>query len=235
MASGEERLPIGEPVPRGVVDVAHQTIGVPDQSANLRRQIEALRTDLSMLEERLRHRGRRLRSSEGVLVSGPVLSSGRLLGATYYPFRPWIYPTARRAIQARLDVGPTEPISPAMKYEPTERGETRWICIVGDGPVGLSIAIKLESSGLSVTLIEAEEEDGAPLGEMIVSNGNHGFPDRTCRPGIGGGSALGGGRCVEFDDLNFEVRDHVAMSGWPIRHEESSIRQRTASIRSVLP
>jgi hypothetical protein len=33
-----------------------------------------------MLEERLRHRGRRLRSSEGVLVSGPVLSSGRLLG-----------------------------------------------------------------------------------------------------------------------------------------------------------
>jgi 2-polyprenyl-6-methoxyphenol hydroxylase-like FAD-dependent oxidoreductase len=59
---------------------------------------------------------------------------------------------------------------------------------VGAGPVGLSIAFKLESSGLSVTLIEAEE-DGAPLGEMIVSNGNHAFPDKTCRPGIGGGSA----------------------------------------------
>lgn len=80
MASDEESLPIGEPVLRGVVDVAHQTIGVPDQSANLRRQMKALRKDLTMLEERLRRRGRRERSSEGSLVSGPVLAGGRLLG-----------------------------------------------------------------------------------------------------------------------------------------------------------
>lgn len=106
-----------------------------------------------------------------------------------------------------------------MKCEPAEPGESRRVCIVGAGPVGLAIAFKLESSGLPVTLIEADE-DGVPLGELVVSNGNHAFPDKTCRPGIGGGSALWGGRCVEFDDLDFEVRDHVAMSGWPIRHEE---------------
>ncbi len=40
------------------------------------------------------------------------------------------------------------------------------------------------------------------------------------RPGIGGASALWGGRCVTFDDLDFEARDHVTFSGWPISHEE---------------
>ena len=38
--------------------------------------------------------------------------------------------------------------------------------------------------------------------------------------GIGGTSRLWGGRCVALDDIDFEKRDHVPFSGWPIPHAE---------------
>lgn len=55
--------PLGEPIPLGVVDLARETVGVPDQSPNFRRQIELLRAELgrletSLFEKRSRHADR---------------------------------------------------------------------------------------------------------------------------------------------------------------------------------
>ncbi|ATN37700.1 hypothetical protein ACO34A_28440 (plasmid) [Rhizobium sp. ACO-34A] len=42
---------IGEPIPRGVVDVGHGMVGVPDQAPNFLRQISFLRSEVSKLDE----------------------------------------------------------------------------------------------------------------------------------------------------------------------------------------
>ncbi|EUB97751.1 GMC oxidoreductase [Rhizobium sp. CF080] len=107
------------------------------------------------------------------------------------------------------------------------------VCIVGAGPVGLALAFKLETLGLSVTLLEmgaGGAVDGA--GDIEFTNRHHAPSMAVSRPGIGGASALWGGRCVTFDDLDFEVRDHVPFSGWPISHEE--LRRHYAEALAVL-
>jgi choline dehydrogenase-like flavoprotein len=104
-----------------------------------------------------------------------------------------------------------------------DRGsETADICIVGAGPVGLALAFKLEKLGLDVTLLEMGA-DGAAIalnaGNIEFQNAHHAPSLAMSRPGIGGASALWGGRCVAFDDLDFEKRGHVPFSGWPLPHE----------------
>jgi choline dehydrogenase-like flavoprotein len=97
------------------------------------------------------------------------------------------------------------------------------VCIVGAGPVGLALALKLEALGLTVTVLErGSGEAPAPdqPGDIQFQNSHHALSQAVSRPGIGGTSALWGGRCVPFDDLDFERRAHVPHSGWPISHDE---------------
>lgn len=68
--------PLGEPIPLGVVDLARETVGVPDQTPNFRRQIELLRAELGRLETSLfERRGRHAdRDSSKGAEPGPMLS-----------------------------------------------------------------------------------------------------------------------------------------------------------------
>ncbi|SMF10187.1 Choline dehydrogenase [Xaviernesmea oryzae] len=103
----------------------------------------------------------------------------------------------------------------------TKSAETD-VCIVGAGPVGLALAFKLEALGLTVTLLEmgaGGPDNDAGAGGIEFTNGRHALSPAISRPGIGGASALWGGRCVALDDLDFDMRSHVPFSGWPIPHE----------------
>ncbi|MFN7025822.1 MAG: GMC oxidoreductase [Pseudorhizobium sp.] len=91
------------------------------------------------------------------------------------------------------------------------------VCIVGAGPVGLALAFKLEELGCTVLVLESGPVD-PEIGATEFLAGNHARPGAATHHGIGGTSALWGGRCVKLDDLDFEKRDHVANSGWPIPH-----------------
>ncbi|THK34312.1 GMC family oxidoreductase [Ensifer sp. MPMI2T] len=98
------------------------------------------------------------------------------------------------------------------------------VCIVGAGPVGLALALSCEARGLSVILLETGALDGPSNAEenfapVEYTNGHHATAGATSR-GVGGTSALWGGRCVEFDDLDFAKRAHVPHSGWPITHSD---------------
>ncbi|CAD7038400.1 GMC family oxidoreductase [Pseudorhizobium endolithicum] len=99
------------------------------------------------------------------------------------------------------------------------------VCIVGAGPVGLSLAFKLEALGRTVLLLEAGPTDGRDAPDPAATgfvNRNHASPGDASHRGLGGTSALWGGRCVPYDDLDFQPRNHVTSPGWPIPHSEMS-------------
>ena len=99
------------------------------------------------------------------------------------------------------------------------------VLIVGAGPAGITIAKELSGSGLRVCLAEAggwqEEADthalyaGRSVGHpMDLEAGRHRL--------FGGSASNWGGRCAELDPIDFEARNWVAHSGWPIDLAELS-------------
>lgn len=99
------------------------------------------------------------------------------------------------------------------------------VCVVGAGPVGLALAFKLEGLGLSVLVLEAGPGERAQADASSVTEfttAHHATPTAATHGGVGGTTALWGGRCVAYDDLDFEPREHVPFSGWPIPHAEMS-------------
>ena len=98
------------------------------------------------------------------------------------------------------------------------------VCIVGCGAAGITLACELEGSGLSVLLLDAGPADGR--GEVSQdpyegsSEGVHATPRFFRRRGFGGTTAIWGGRCVPLDPIDFEARDYVPDSGWPIGYDE---------------
>lgn len=48
---------IGKPVPKGIVDVAHDFVGVPEQNINVRHEIGRLRKQVKLLRRRVKNAG----------------------------------------------------------------------------------------------------------------------------------------------------------------------------------
>jgi glycine/D-amino acid oxidase-like deaminating enzyme len=103
-------------------------------------------------------------------------------------------------------------------------------CVVGAGPVGLSLALEAADAGLRVLLLDAgaatPRENAAaaaarPQGR-VLDPATHAPLELTTRRGIGGSSWLWGGRCVQFDALDFVPRDYITGSGWPIDETDVS-------------
>lgn len=108
------------------------------------------------------------------------------------------------------------------------------ICIIGAGPAGITLAKRLEGQGLEVFVFEAggegidEATDELLLGEVVPHEyplKNEPYPLGTTRAkGIGGSSLRwclpGGWRARPMDPIDFEKRDGVPESGWPITYDE---------------
>lgn len=97
------------------------------------------------------------------------------------------------------------------------------VCIVGSGAAGITLACELDGCGRKVLLLEAGSFESRP--EMQdhyrgIANSPHAPSDEYRRIGFGGTTSIWGGRCVPFDPIDFEPRDYVARSGWPIPYAE---------------
>jgi choline dehydrogenase-like flavoprotein len=95
------------------------------------------------------------------------------------------------------------------------------ICVIGGGPAGITAAIELAERGSTVVLIESgtENYDAATQrlsDAKITTQGSHSVMDEAVRRGLGGTSALWGGRCVPLDTIDFESHDFTSCSGWPL-------------------
>lgn len=95
------------------------------------------------------------------------------------------------------------------------------LCIVGAGAAGIAIARKLIDSGLDVLLLEAGGlSPEAPTQDLyagsVVDERLHSPTIKYRQRMFGGTTTIWGGRCVPFDEIDFERRDYIPYSGWPI-------------------
>lgn len=110
--------------------------------------------------------------------------------------------------------------------DPSDADEKAYdVCIVGAGPVGITAALECAARGLRVALLDAGDDTPDPppsdaSAAEIAAPHLHVAMDVAVRRGFGGTSWLWGGRCVPFDNIDFEQRDHVPNSGWPIAHDQ---------------
>lgn len=98
---------------------------------------------------------------------------------------------------------------------------TAGICIVGAGAVGIAMALELNGSGLDVLVLESGGLEDEPATQALyagsVADGSlHSPPDTYRQRRFGGSTTIWGGRCVPFDPIDFEARDYMPDSGWPI-------------------
>jgi choline dehydrogenase-like flavoprotein len=97
------------------------------------------------------------------------------------------------------------------------------VCIIGAGAAGITLACELDAAGFQVLLIEA---GGLNLDRGLTdyyggtATAPHADPAQFRRAIFGGTTGLWGGRCVPFQPIDFETRDYVANSGWPIAYED---------------
>jgi choline dehydrogenase-like flavoprotein len=98
------------------------------------------------------------------------------------------------------------------------------ICIIGAGAAGLTLACELDGSGIKVLLVEAGgmRLDAAASDDVYRGSADapHPNPSEFRRVVFGGTTGTWGGRCVPFDPIDFEKRDYVPGSGWPISYDE---------------
>ena len=94
------------------------------------------------------------------------------------------------------------------------------VCIVGAGAAGLTLARALVQCGREVCVLEGGGLDFDTASQAFCAGTNAGAPyydliDARLRF-FGGTTNIWGGRCVPLDPIDYERRDWVTHSGWPL-------------------
>jgi choline dehydrogenase-like flavoprotein/nucleoside-diphosphate-sugar epimerase len=95
------------------------------------------------------------------------------------------------------------------------------VIIIGAGAAGITLALELIGSAQQVLLLESggldfEDASQALYAGRVTDERMHSPPIEYRRRQFGGSTAIWGGRCMPFDAIDFEQRDFVPESGWPI-------------------
>lgn len=95
------------------------------------------------------------------------------------------------------------------------------LAVVGAGPAGIAIAIEVADKGFDVMLVESGyeqfDQNTQQLAEAAEWNtAVHAPMSMSVRRQLGGTSTIWGGRCVPYDQVDFERRDHISQITWPV-------------------
>ncbi|GAA0540389.1 choline dehydrogenase-like flavoprotein [Rhizomicrobium palustre] len=94
------------------------------------------------------------------------------------------------------------------------------LCIIGGGPSGICLALALAKTNLHVVLLESGGMEFDAKTQALYQGDTSGAPYLTLEASrlrfLGGSSNHWGGWCRPLDAIDFEKRDWLAHSGWPI-------------------
>lgn len=94
--------------------------------------------------------------------------------------------------------------------------------VIGSGPVGLAVATGLRRRGIPVTVLESGPAIATAASDLNDSD-VVGLPFtgafRRGR-GLGGGTSQWAGQCIRFHAADFQRRDWIDGSGWPIGYDD---------------
>jgi choline dehydrogenase-like flavoprotein len=95
------------------------------------------------------------------------------------------------------------------------------ICIVGAGAAGISMALELADTAVDVLVLESgglkpEKATQDLYAGAVADERLHSPPDKYRQRRFGGTTTIWGGRCMPLDAIDFEYRDFMPNSGWPI-------------------
>lgn len=99
------------------------------------------------------------------------------------------------------------------------------LCIAGGGSAAISVALEYLKSGKTVAMLPGGGKRQTPgaidlyRGKVSPSNSHEPLEENRLRM-WGGTTTVWGGRCVPFDKIDFQERDWIPESGWPVTHEE---------------
>jgi choline dehydrogenase-like flavoprotein len=98
------------------------------------------------------------------------------------------------------------------------------LVIIGGGPVGISMALALANTSLRVVLLESGGMSFEAKTQALYEGSKTGAPYLTLEASrlrfLGGSSNHWGGWCRPLDAIDFERRDWLAYSGWPITKKD---------------
>ena len=101
------------------------------------------------------------------------------------------------------------------------------VCIVGAGSAGITLARDLMHEGINVLLLEGGGTDFDSQTQALYRGRNIGMDyydlDESRLRFFGGTTNIWGGRCIPLDPIDFEKRDWVPHSGWPISAEDLTL------------
>ncbi len=115
------------------------------------------------------------------------------------------------------------------------------VCVVGAGPAGIALARELQKQAVRVCLVESggleADEDAQRLTSIPRAGGDLTFPSGSRRRQFGGTATVWnapipgnrqGVRMLPLDPLDFEQREWVEDSGWPIAYGDLDAYYRRA-------
>jgi choline dehydrogenase-like flavoprotein len=109
----------------------------------------------------------------------------------------------------------------AEGLEPAWFADQRFdVCVVGTGPAGLSVALRLAKAGRRVALMEAGgielEDESQEIYDGLSVGADYWPLSASRRRFLGGSSNCWGGWCRPLDAVDFERQKPQPLGGWPI-------------------
>ena len=102
------------------------------------------------------------------------------------------------------------------------------VCVIGGGAAGIILALELQQSGLRTVVLESGGLDGPDPATQDLHRGESvGQPVQSLREQrpldeirlrwLGGTTNHWAGFCRKLEPIDFERREHLSVSGWPLR------------------